>query len=177
MTDTTEIAALRAQLKRVQQHRNNVVEALGIALEALRWYADEGNYYDPTDVPDHLYRDSGDVLLIRGGGGQRARAALAALKRSDVTRLRERIETRVRHDLDEVRLHIDTLSELLDIVEEMAAVEPYEPAIGERHELECLFCGELGDRLPNTQTTVSHTPDCAYMRAREMCGMEQDGAS
>ena len=36
MTDTTEIAALRAQLKRVQQHRNNVVEALGIALEALR---------------------------------------------------------------------------------------------------------------------------------------------
>ena len=94
-----------------------------------------------------------------------------------VARLRERIETRVRHDLDEVRLHIDTLSELLDIVEKMAAVEPYEPAIGERHELECLFCGELGDRLPNTQTTVSHTPDCAYIRARELCGMEQDGAS
>jgi hypothetical protein len=66
---------------------------------------------------------------------------------------------------------------LLDIVEEMAAMEPYEPAIGERHELECLFCGELGDRLPNTQTTVSHTPDCPYRRARELCGMDQDGAS
>ena len=82
MSDTTEIAALRAQLTRVQQHRNNVVEALGIALEALRWYADAENYYDPVDVPDHLYRDGGDVLLIRGGGGQRARAALAALERS-----------------------------------------------------------------------------------------------
>lgn len=57
--------------------------ALLDAVEALRWYADAGNYHDPTDVPDHLYRDSGDVLLIRGGGGQRARAALAALKRSD----------------------------------------------------------------------------------------------
>lgn len=82
MTDMTEIAALRAQLKMVQQHRNSVVEALGIALEALRWYADEENYHDPTDVPDHLYRDGGDVLLIRGGGGQRARTALAALERS-----------------------------------------------------------------------------------------------
>lgn len=70
----------------------------------------------------------------------------------------------------------DDCTPLLDIVEAVAAVEPYEPAIGERHELECLFCGELGDRLPNTQTTVSHTPDCAYMRARELCGMEQDGA-
>ena len=63
-------------------------------------------------------------------------------------------------------IECDTLSALLDIVEEMAAVEPYEPAIGERHELECLFCGELGDRLPNTQTTVSHAPNCPYIRAR-----------
>jgi len=52
------------------------------AIDALSWYADAGNYHDPTDVPDHLYRDSGDVLLIRGGGGQRARAALAVLERS-----------------------------------------------------------------------------------------------
>lgn len=62
---------------------HNHLPALLDVVEALRWYADAGNYHDPTDVPDHLYRDSGDVLLIRGGGGQRARAALAALKRSD----------------------------------------------------------------------------------------------
>lgn len=61
----------------------DALPALLDAVDALRWYADAGNYHDPTDVPDHLYRDSGDVLLIRGGGGQRARAALAALKRSD----------------------------------------------------------------------------------------------
>ena len=62
---------------------HEALPALLDAVDALRWYADTGNYHDPTDVPDHLYRDSGDVLLIRGGGGQRARAALAALERSD----------------------------------------------------------------------------------------------
>ena len=70
----------------------------------------------------------------------------------------------------------DVIADLRRLAEKMAAVEPYEPAIGERHELECLFCGELGDRLPNTQATVSHDPDCPYRRARELCGMEQDGA-
>ena len=56
---------------------HEALPALLDAIDTLRWYADAGNYHDPTDVPDHLYRDSGDVLLIRGGGGQRARAALA----------------------------------------------------------------------------------------------------
>lgn len=98
------------------------------------------------------------------------------MSKSVVARLRERIVYSERTGYDRVKVSRAELADLLDIVEEMAAVEPYEPAIGERHELECLFCGELGDRLPNTQTTVSHTPDCAYMRAREMCGLDRDGA-
>lgn len=77
--DLDETASVLALSIAVVHH----LPALLDAIDALRWYADEDNYYDPTDVPDHLYRDSGDVLLIRGGGGQRARAALAALERSD----------------------------------------------------------------------------------------------
>lgn len=101
------------------------------------------------------------------------------MSESVVARLRDRLNRYTPREWSAPFTPVEdaALAALLDIVEEMAAVEPYEPAIGERHELECLFCGELGDRLPNTQTTVSHTPDCAYIRARELCGMEQDGAS
>lgn len=84
---------IMAELRRKTANRDGDDGVIGVtfgemrslldALDALSWYADEDNYHDPTDVPDHLYRDSGDVLLIRGGGGQRARTALAALERSD----------------------------------------------------------------------------------------------
>ena len=79
MTDTTEIAALRAQLTRVQQHRNNVVEALGIALEALRWYADEDNYYDPSGAPGRVIGGE-----LERDYGERARLALAEIRRTEL---------------------------------------------------------------------------------------------
>lgn len=79
MTDMTEIAALRAKLHMVQRHRNSVVEALGIALEALSWYADEDNYYDPSGAPGRVI----DGELERDYG-ERASLALAEIRRTEL---------------------------------------------------------------------------------------------
>ena len=89
-----------------------------------------------------------------------------------VARLRERIETRVRHGLDEVRLHIDTLSSLLDIAEEMADGPVSEYVLGG---YSCRYCGgpECAG-TPHHKLHFSHAPDCPYIRARELCGKGDD---
>lgn len=60
----------------------------------------------------------------------------------------------------------DTFSALLDIVEAMAE---HGPSLGEYYH--CTYCG-----AETAVKTRYHAPDCPYRRARELCGMEQDGA-
>ena len=60
----------------------------------------------------------------------------------------------------------DTLAALLDIAEAMAE---HGPSLGEYYH--CTYCG-----AETAVKTRYHAPDCPYRRARELCGMEQDGA-
>lgn len=92
------------------------------------------------------------------------------MSKNVVARLRERIETRVRHGLDEVRLHIDTLSSLLDIAEAVAEEDPTEIAnINIGPVVRCRWC-HSGEH----QGRIRHFAHCPYRRAREMCGKGDD---
>lgn len=91
---------------------------------------------------------------------------------SIVSMLRDRIVYSERTGYDRVNVSKGDLATLLDIVEAVAAMEPYEPAIGERYELECLFCSELGDRREDGEAVVTHDPDCAKAKADALCGKE-----
>lgn len=75
-----------------------------------------------------------------------------------------------------VALHslLEETATLLDIVEAVAKVEPVEPAVGERHDVECLHCSALGDYRVDVSISITHAPDCPYRRARELCGMEDE---
>ena len=94
---------------------------------------------------------------------------------SAVSDLRQKYATAMqfREDLDEGYSTLDLsaaciihLTDLLDIVEEVAAYDcPPDPEAGWGF---CMYCAADTESEP-------HTPDCAYRRARELCG--KDGAS
>ena len=89
---------------------------------------------------------------------------------SNVSVLRDRMAWRERafSGLSTTRVDNNTLAKLLDVVEEVAAYDcPPDPEAGWGF---CMYCAADTESEP-------HTPDCAYRRARELCGMDQDGAS
>ena len=87
------------------------------------------------------------------------------MSESVVARLREHVAY-ARHTSRDYLIETDALAALLDIVEAVAMWDVPPPDI-EAGVGFCFYCAGEGR---------SHAPDCPYRRARELCGMEQDGA-
>ena len=113
------------------------------------------------------------------------------MSKSIVARLRECIEYHAlglhpSYGPPSTLTHIerDTLSVLLDIVEAMAAKEPL--WINDEFDAGgCIYCdGAVWNNSGidgygpecTEENKPPHAPNCPHIRARELCGMEQDGA-
>ncbi len=91
------------------------------------------------------------------------------MSESVVARLRDRLNRYTPREWSSPFTPVEdaTLAALLDIAE---AVAEHGPSLGEYYH--CTYCG-----AETAVKTRYHAPDCPYRRARELCGMDQDGAS